>query len=566
MMPKLDGFGLLAALRADERLRDVPVILLSGRAGEEARLQGLGHGADDYLVKPFSARELLVRAGTLLRSAELRHDAELRLRASEARYRAVVDSQTELVCRFRPDGEMLFVNAAYARSIGSTVDAVLERNFWDFVAADDRPRVRALLETLTPETPEVRIENRFETNDGVRWMLWTNRALAFDAAGRVSEAQSTGVDITDRKRAELALAEADRRKDEFIATLSHELRNPLAPLRNALHLLRLSGGGDQRLAPVHQMMERQVDHLVRLVDDLLEISRITRGVLELRRQRVDLAAIVQNAVETAETLVHAAGHRLDVFLPGEPLPLDGDPVRLGQILANLLNNAANYTPRGGRIELRAQREGEQVVISVRDDGLGIAPEQIERVFDMFSRGERSSGLGIGLALARRLAEMHGGTIRAQSAGLGKGATFIVTLPLDCGRAATTDAATPAAAVLPQKRVLVVDDNHDAANSLAMLLQYLGADVDVAHSGSEALERFDVYAPAVVLLDIGMPGMDGYEVARAIRAREAGRRVPLVALTGWGQEEDRRRARAAGFDHHLVKPADIDALQGLLAAL
>jgi signal transduction histidine kinase/CheY-like chemotaxis protein len=441
-----------------------------------------------------------------------------------------------------------------------------ERNFWDFVAAEDRQRVRAMLETLTPQTPEVRIENRFETNDGVRWMLWTNRALAFDAAGRVHEAQSTGVDITDRKRAEIALEEADRRKDEFIATLSHELRNPLAPLRNGLHLLRLSGDADQRLARVHEMMERQVDHLVRLVDDLLEISRITRGALELRRQRVALAAVVRNAVETAETLVQAAGHRLDVFLPSEPLHLDGDPVRLGQILANLLNNAAHYTPRGGRIELRAERDGNQVIVSVRDDGLGIAPEQIERVFDMFNRGERSSGLGIGLALARRLAEMHGGTIRAESAGLGTGATFFVTLPLDAGQATTADATTPGTTALPLKRVLVVDDNRDAANSLAMLLQFLGADVDVAHNGREALERFDACAPAVVLLDIGMPEMDGYEVARALRARDAGRGVPLVALTGWGQEDDRRRARAAGFDHHLVKPADIDALRALLATL
>jgi CheY-like chemotaxis protein len=275
---------------------------------------------------------------------------------------------------------------------------------------------------------------------------------------------------------------------------------------------------------------------------------------------------VQNAVETAESLVQAAGHRLDVFVPSEPLHLDGDPVRLAQILANLLNNAANYTPRGGHIELRAQRDGEQVVICVRDDGHGIAPEQIERVFDMFNRGERSSGLGIGLALARRLAEMHGGTIRAESAGLGEGATFIVTLPLDTGGAEPADAAPSEAAALPQKRVLVVDDNHDAANSLAMLLQFLGAEVDVAHSGREALEQFDASTPAVVLLDIGMPDMDGYQVARAIRAREAGRRVPLVALTGWGQEEDRRRAREAGFDHHLVKPADIDALQALLADL
>jgi PAS domain S-box-containing protein len=472
-----------------------------------------------------------------------------------------------MVCRFRPSGEILFANDAYARALGTTTEAMAATSFWDFVPAEDRAHVRAMLETLTPENPEARVENRFETKDGVRWMLWTNRALAFDAAGRLQEAQSTGVDITDRKRAEQALEEADRRKDEFIATLSHELRNPLAPLRNALHLVRLSGKSDPQLAPVHRMMERQVDHLVRLVDDLLEISRITRGVLELRHEPVELATIVHNAVETADAVVRSAEHRLEIALPAETLLLHGDPVRLGQILANLLNNAANYTPPGGHIEVRARRIGRQVEIAVRDNGNGIAPDQLERVFEMFNRGASSNGLGIGLALARRLAQMHGGSIRAHSDGLGQGSTFIVTLPLDEGEPAAAGASKESTTALTRKRVLVVDDNRDAANSLAMLLEFLGADVAVAHGGREALERFAAYRPAVVLLDIGMPEMDGYEVARTIRGREdGGGHVTLIALTGWGQEEDRRRARDAGFDHHLVKPADIDALQALLATL
>jgi PAS domain S-box-containing protein len=509
--------------------------------------------------------EFLGYVGSVIDVQE-RKEAEQQLRQSEARYRAVVESQRELVCRFRPTGEILFANDAYAHALGTTAEAMAPRSFWEYVPADDHAHVRAMLDALTPENPEARIENRFETSDGVRWMLWTNRALAFDSAGRLQEAQSTGVDITDRKRVEQALEEADRRKDEFIATLSHELRNPLAPLRNALHLVRLSGNSDPQLAPVHRMMERQVDHLVRLVDDLLEISRITRGALELRSEPVQLATIVHNAVETADALIRSADHRLDIALPSEALVLPGDPVRLGQILANLLNNAANYTPRGGHIELRAQRTGKHVEIIVRDNGNGIAPDQLERIFEMFNRGAGSNGLGIGLALARRLAQMHGGSIRAQSDGLGHGSTFIVALPLDDRNAAAADTANESAAALPQKRVLVVDDNRDAANSLAMLLEFLGADVAVAHSGREALERFVAYRPAVVLLDIGMPEMDGYEVARTIRSRDDGAPVTLIALTGWGQEEDRRRARAAGFDHHLVKPADIDALQALLATL
>jgi CheY-like chemotaxis protein len=367
-----------------------------------------------------------------------------------------------------------------------------------------------------------------------------------------------------------ALREADSRKDEFLATLSHELRNPLAPLQNALHLMRLEGKGAPT-ARVRDIMERQVSHLVRLVDDLLEMSRITRGALELRRERVDLSAILRNAVETSEPLIQAARHRLDVSLPGEALWLEGDPVRLAQILSNLLNNAARYTPEGGAISLGVRREGTMVAISVQDNGRGIAAEALSRIFLMFNRevrpdGGGQGGLGIGLTLSRRLAEMHGGTIEARSEGPGRGSEFIVRLPLADGSTAADGPRPGPAPLLSRMRILVVDDNRDAAESLGMLLNLLGAEVQVEHDGPAALAAFGAGEPAVVLLDIGMPGMDGYDVARTLRARFPGHRAALVALTGWGQDDDRRRAREAGFDHHLVKPAEIEALQKLLAEI
>jgi CheY-like chemotaxis protein/two-component sensor histidine kinase len=319
------------------------------------------------------------------------------------------------------------------------------------------------------------------------------------------------------------------------------------------------------------MMERQVNHLIRLVDDLLEITRISRGALELHPERVEVASIVHHAIETSDPLIRAAGHRLALSLPRESLWLEGDPVRLTQILANLLNNAAKYTDAGGEIEVAARRDGDSVEISVRDNGVGIESEALPRLFQMFYRGggrhAGHGGLGVGLALSRRLAEMHGGNIEARSEGPGRGSEFIVRLPAAAplkARERGPGAAEPERPL--RQRVLIVDDNRDAAESLSRVLQMLGADVRVAHDGPEALEAFRSYQPAVVLLDIGMLGMDGYEVARRLRADFPDRRVALVAMTGWGQEEDRRRAREAGFDHHLTKPADMTALQTLLVSL
>lgn len=813
--------GLIERLRGDEALADVPVVEFGGP--DTAAQVGGDACAGVTSVQPVNARELLVCVSALVEAGRLRGVSRGAQRDSEHRYRVIVESQAEMVCRFRPDGEILFVNSAYARSLDSTPEALTGCSFWQFIPEGDRPAVRGMLAALTPEHPAATIENRFETSEGERWTLWTNRALTFDASGAALELQSTGIDITERKRteqllrasekqfrdmadaapamlwmtdpggscvflsrawyeytgqtekqgmgigwtdathpddreaaarvflqanqrrepfalhyrllrndgeyrwaidagrprfsddgeflgfigsvidihafkqseealrqsderfkaifgqtnagvaqtdltgrfalvnatycsivqrsaeelaslrmqdithpddlprnvallerllsqrepfaiekryrlpdgshvwvnahvavvngadgepsavvavvqditqrkhAEEVLRHADRRKDDFLATLSHELRNPLAPLRNAFHILRRTDGVHASAAAVHAMMERQVEHLVRLVDDLLELSRISRGTLELRKERVSAASIIRNALETSDPLIKAARHELTVTLPDEPIWLDGDPVRLAQILANLLNNAAKYTREGGRIELGLSQSGGTVAMTVRDNGIGISADALPGVFEMFSRGDRErlrgeDGLGVGLALSLQLAEMHGGTITAASGGVGRGAEFSLLLPL-CLEApdATTPRTAAGAAGIHSLRILIVDDNADAAESLSLNMQLLGADTRVAHDGFRALDAVATGDPDVVILDIGMPGLDGYEVARRIRARSSSRPVLLIALSGWGQEPDLRRAREAGFDHHLIKPADIDSLHSLLAS-
>lgn len=975
---------ILARLLRGETLHDYP-----------ARLRCKDGSIRDVLINSSGAfqegRFLHTRCFT--RDVTERKQAEEALRESEARYRALIESQAEMLCRFRPDGTILFVNEAYARARETTVESLLGRNFWEFVAEEDRPAVRSMLERLTPEAPDVRIENRFETSGGPRWTLWTNRALAFDAEGRVTEAQSTGIDITDRVEAELALREreeryelvlagaqaaiwdwdvpngrvafsprwkelrgladaevsdreeewserihpedvervmeavrahfegntpvfaaeyrvrhrdghwvwildrglarrdaqghvvrmagsetditvrkraeealrrrlvdlqtiyalsakvartaeigeiveaamdglidavgadrvsvllfddadvmrfrgwrglseeyrrrvdghsqwtprdvearplsirdveedetlgelrgvilregiralsviplvsggrlrgkfmvyydlphvftdaelqlcetiaghvaysmeraqaqgaleeneerlrnavdaadvgtwrvdlgtgldtrdgslnrilgleakettqpvadffsrlhpddqgradeawraalagkdaydlecrivrpqgdvrwirdrgrvvrdrtgaplyatgavaditdrrkaeealreADRRKDEFLAILSHELRNPLAPLMNVLEIMKreeVDAGLPER---VREVMERQLDHLVRLVDDLLDVSRISRGKIELRREQVDLGRVVRDAIETVHPLCERNEHELDVELPTTPVYVDADPVRLTQAVGNLLNNASKYTERGGRIELTVRVEDSHAVIGVRDDGIGIDPEQLPRIFDMFSQGEdplrrSGSGLGIGLALVRSLVELHGGVVEARSAGLGRGSEFTVRLPLgDSGDSRSTRERSEAhGSPSVSRRILVVDDYRDAAETLAVLLEAGGHDVHVAFDGPEAVAAVAELRPDMVLLDLGLPKLGGYEVARRIRESEGEARTVLVALTGWGQEEDRRRTAEAGFDHHMVKPPDVRALLTLLA--
>jgi len=401
----------------------------------------------------------------------------------------------------------------------------------------------------------------------------TSLVSAVHSALRARERQYQARDhLMEREKTAEALRQADRRKDEFLATLAHELRNPLAPIRNALQILRMTASDDPTAERVCEMMERQVNHMVRLVDDLMEVSRITRGLIELREEETDVATVILSAVETSKPLVEAGEHQLAVSLSPEPIPLRGDSMRLAQVFANLLNNAAKYTDHGGQIWLTAKRVGPTAVVTVRDNGIGLPEDMLPTVFDMFMQADRSAnrsqgGLGIGLTLVKSLVELHGGTISVHSDGPGQGSEFTVRLPV--ATETKTKSRQPASAAdasrAPSRRVLVVDDNKDAAVSLAMLLKFLGTDVDTANDGQAALAVMETNRPDVVLLDIGMPGMDGFEVARRIRERHDWDGVVLIALTGWGQTEDRNRTRAAGFDHHLVKPADITTLQSLLGS-
>jgi len=391
-----------------------------------------------------------------------------------------------------------------------------------------------------------------------------DRAVAEDLAGRAAIALDNALLVR-------RIQDADHRKDEFLAMLAHELRNPLAPIRTGLDLLSLAGADAEIVAP----MRRQVVHLAHLVDDLLDVARITRGSIDLRMQEADVQKIVAEAVETSRPLVEARGHELAVSLPPEPLRVSGDPVRLTQVLTNLVNNAAKYTPDGGSISVAAEADGDEVVVRVCDTGAGIAREMLARVFDLFVQADRSldraqGGLGIGLTLVRRLVEMHEGTVQAFSEGLGMGSEFVVRLPaLVGGRPAAGSAAGPpeeTAAAEPEsssRRILVVDDNTDAAATLAMLLRIGGHEVKVAHDGNAALETAGAFRPEVVLLDIGLPGLDGYEVARRLRSRPETEQSLLVAVSGYGQEDDKRRSREAGFDHHLVKPVDFAALRAVI---
>jgi signal transduction histidine kinase/CheY-like chemotaxis protein len=375
--------------------------------------------------------------------------------------------------------------------------------------------------------------------------------------------------LAERVRAEAALRDADRRKDEFLATLGHELRNPLSPLLTSLHLLKVAGATKPIPPRTLAVMQRQVNHLIRLVDDLLDVSRITRGIIDIAMEPVELVSVLAGAIENSRVLVDASRQEVIADLSNEPIMIKGDAVRLTQLFSNLINNAAKYSEVGGHIWIAAHRNAHHAIVTIRDDGIGIAPDHLETVFDMFTQVNRSArraqgGLGIGLTLARSLAAAHGGSVAAMSDGPGRGSTFEVRLPLTSDQPFDEDP-LPDLKKLPSRRVLVVDDNHDAAETLGTLLSALGATVCTVHSGTEALNIIDNFGPDVVLLDIGMPGMDGYEVARRIRATSSAGNAMLIALTGWGQEEDIQRSEVAGFDYHLVKPPDMDKLWQLMSS-
>jgi signal transduction histidine kinase len=412
---------------------------------------------------------------------------------------------------------------------------------------------------------------------GTERELAESRARAREALRRQRELEAEiaerKIAEKEREKAQQALRDADRRKDEFLAMLAHELRNPLAPIRNALEMLKLVEASPELQRQTREMMERQVQLMVRLVDDLLDVSRITRGKIELRKEAIELAAVVARAVETARPLIETRNHELTTDIAPGSLLIQGDLVRLGQVVANLLNNAAKYMEPGGRIWLKGGREGDQIVLHVRDAGIGIAPEMLPQVFDLFTQADHppslsQGGLGIGLTLVRRLVEMHGGKVEAHSEGLGKGSEFVVSLPaLPAVPASSAKRKNDAAGgPAPARRVLVVDDNVDSADSLAELLRVWGHEVQAVYNGSQALAAAPAFRPELALLDIDMPDMSGYELARQLRTRDGLDGTAYVALTGYGQEEDRRRSTAAGFRAHLVKPVDPEGLRQLLATL
>jgi CheY-like chemotaxis protein/two-component sensor histidine kinase len=365
----------------------------------------------------------------------------------------------------------------------------------------------------------------------------------------------------ERLRLLNALKESDRRKDEFLATLAHELRNPLAPILSAIKVLGLKGSPAPEARWSREVIERQVDHLTRLIDDLLEISRITRNELELRKRRVTLDEVIAGALEASRPLIEASGHEVTVSVPSAPISLDGDLVRLSQVLLNLLNNAAKYTESNGRIWLTAERSGDTAIVRVKDTGIGIPVDKLPHLFEIFyqvdqSRERSKGGLGIGLALVRRLVEAHGGTVEARSEGLGTGSEFIVRLPMASAGTAVSEPKNDAVDLPVQRaRILIADDNRDSADSLSAFLRFTNNEVYVAYDGIEAVEAAERHRPELVLLDIGMPRLNGEDACRRIRSQAWGADVTIIALTGWGQEEDRRRTMDAGFDGHLVKPID-----------
>ena len=436
---------------------------------------------------------------------------------------------------------------------------------------DDLPKAEEAIQR-SMETGEYFTEFRVIWSDGSVHWLETRACVFKDSHGRPVRILGVNMDITERKQIEESLKDADRRKDEFLATLAHELRNPLAPLRNGLQLMKLAKSDSETVARSRVMMERQLEQMVRLIDDLMDLSRISRGKVELRKKRIDLAKVIEQAVETSRPLIDSFGHELIVDLPLHPITVDADLIRLAQVFSNLLNNAAKYSEQGGRIHLSVARQGSDVVASVKDTGIGISRDQLPHIFEMFSQVDRSlekahGGLGIGLTLVKRLMELHGGSVTAKSDGNGLGSEFIVRMPI-LNEAHPPKFVINEEPMMPKSslRIMIVDDNRDGADSLGIMLRFMGNDIRTAYDGQQGVELAREYLPDVALFDIGLPKLNGYEACRRIREQQWGKDIVLVAVTGWGQDEDRRRSHEAGFDFHLVKPVEPQALMQMLSGL
>jgi len=493
------------------------------------------------------------------------------IRASEARFRALTHASADVIYRMSPD----WTELRQLDGRGFIKDTIDPRAHWldEYVATEDQPLVHAAIGEAIRNKRFFELEHRVRRVDGSYGWTLSRAVPMFREDGEIEEWIGTASDITERRMAEEKLREQDRRKDEFLAMLAHELRNPLAPIGAAADLLQRAKPDEPMLRTTSRIIGRQVRHMTELVDDLLDVSRVTRGLIELETAPLDIAQAAFDAVEQVMPLIQARRHQLSVHQPPAPALVRGDRKRLVQVLANLLNNAAKYTPEGGALRLGIEVEEDQVCIEVADNGIGMTPELAEHAFELFAQAERSvdrasGGLGLGLPLVRNLVELHGGTVSCASAGLGKGSCFTVCLPRLAQQQTikSEDDADNKAAAAGQPaalRILVVDDNEDAADTLAMLLELSGHEMLVEHGSRQALARALEARPNVCLLDLGLPDMDGAELARQLRARPETADAMLVAVTGYGQEADRARTREAGFDHHLVKPIDLDRLQAVL---
>jgi PAS domain S-box-containing protein len=588
---QIEGYNVLE----DRQLESKGVLqyIRQGFAGQATRIPAIQYNPNDTIpgvteeadprrwlsavIYPLKDAEGRVREVALIHEdITARQRAEEALRKSERLYRAIGESIEYGVWVCDPLGRNTYASDSFLRMVGLTQEQCSEFGWGDVLHPDDAGRTLAAWKECARTGGQWDIEHRFRGADGQWHPVLARGVPVKNERGEITAWAGINLDISRLKRVEDELREADRRKDEFLATLAHELRNPLAPIRNSLQILKMSRVDAATIQQTRDMMERQVDHLVRLVDDLLDVSRVMRGKIELRREPVELATVVARAVETAQPLIEVQGHQLEIAVPSESLLLSADPVRLAQVVGNLLTNAAKYTEANGRIWLKAEREDGRAVLRVRDNGIGIAPDVLPHVFDLFMQVDHAAarsqgGLGIGLTLVKNLVEMHGGTVEAHSEGLGRGCEFVVRLPLriqerkqpvDEGNGERLREPAPTSG----HRLLVVDDNKDAALSLAMLLRLQGHDVRVAHDGVSALQIAATFGPQVVFLDLGMPRMDGYEVARRLREQPGLEGVVLAALTGWGQQEDRRRTADAGFSHHLVKPPEPKAVEDILDRL
>jgi PAS domain S-box-containing protein len=607
-MPGMTGFELAQMIKQRKKTAGVPIIFLTAYYSEDRHvLEGYGTGAVDYLHKPInptilrskvavfaelycksreSARanrnlqdEVTARRRAEEQLRELNDELERRvanrtetLLQREREMRSLADNTPDILTRFDRELRYVFVNSAIETATGRPRAEFLGRAMRDAGMPDNlcelwEQALRSVFETKKHRS----IEFSYEGPDGVRQYA-TRFVPEFGPADQAEFVLGVTHDVTDRKSAEEALKNADRRKDEFLATLAHELRNPLAPIRTGLHVLSKSVDAVVAVR-TRKMMERQLSHMVRLIDDLLDVSRITSDKVTLQKEWVLLGEVAETAVEASRLAIEASGHALKLALPDEPVWLHADPIRLAQVVSNLLTNAGKYTPNGGCIELAAELGDGEVIIRVTDTGLGIPPGMLAEVFEMFTQVNRTlvrsqGGLGIGLALVKRLVELHGGTITAESPGLGNGSTFTVRLPLaeaPSDRTEPRTTAEPACTESPisGRRVLVVDDNVDGAESLTILLQLRGHETRTAHTGPQALDAALSFRPDVVLLDIGLPGMNGYEVAKRLRQESSLSGAVLIAVTGWGSDENKHRSSEAGFDFHLTKPVEVKEIESIL---